>query len=176
MVLSGLIALPAALFGLAAVLLRRGNARGWGAAALLLSAFPMGLGAAGTLLGRMQAGDAVQNIAAGYLRARALREGLREARVCSQGGLVLGAFPLVAGAAAVLAAPPRRTQSTRPRRGQAHAAGAAAHSARPESQTGVLRGLKIAFAVALMAAAGALWGACAPIPDPDLEPTLGEPQ
>jgi hypothetical protein len=119
--------------------------------ALLVAAMSLALGASGTVVGRMRTDGALGGTLPGYSRERTRRQGYLEARVFSQGALVLGAFPLVAGAAVLLMASARRTPLGKARARQ------------------VLATPNIAFAVALIAAGAAAWGARAPIPDPDVE-------
>jgi hypothetical protein len=83
-----------------------------GTAALLAGALVMGLGAAASFRAR---GEADQRAAAADLepvRERVRREGYEAARATSIAGLLLGIFPLISGAAGVLASgarkPPRR--------------------------------------------------------------------
>ncbi|HZF54530.1 MAG TPA: hypothetical protein VE093_38045 [Polyangiaceae bacterium] len=111
LVLAGLGLLLAIASGVTVVAFRR-VAFAVGTATLLVGAAVMGLGAAATFSARAKADERAAAADLEPVRERARREGYEAARVAAIGGLLLGMFPLIAGAAAVLAhgarRPPRR--------------------------------------------------------------------
>jgi hypothetical protein len=102
LILAGVGLLLALASGVTVVAFRRAALR-VGTAALLAGAVVMGLGAAVTLRGRAKADERAAAADLEPVRERVRRQGYEEARVASIGGLLLGIFPLIAGAAAVLA-------------------------------------------------------------------------
>lgn len=150
----------------------RRAARAAGVVTLLVAAGAMGLAAAGAQARRAEADRAADAADLAPRRERLRRDGYTEARVVALGGLVLGAFPLIAGTAAVLAGGgARRRAGARARRGDAPGAGGASPG------QGVASGgwtVPVALGAAALGAALALLAARAEIPGRELDKAAWE--
>lgn len=150
--------------GVVAFALRRA-AFSIGTATLLTAAMVMGLGAAGSFYARAKADQRASAADLEPVQERLRREGYEAARATSIAGLLLGIFPLISGAAALLAsgAPRpkalRRTPRTEP----------AAPSPSPPSPRRSLRSVAIGGLPALVAGTLAVLAARSAIPGRDLD-------
>jgi hypothetical protein len=168
----GVIGIALSLASAVSLVLWKGAARRLGAATLCAAAATMGVAAAATWIGRASAEAVSQKAALAPARERMLREGYEEARVAAMGGLLLGVFPLVAGAAAVMVGASARGGASGAS-GEGAASGASVRrikrrsSARGISSIGKRAGA--ALLAAVVAAVLALAAAQAKIPGRDLD-------